>query len=403
MWGTLWSLVLLSVISAVTASARTKGEESASSILLEGNQAFSLSTSAMEKLMSTATLHQTETNHLDPYNNDNDKRQLGNYYQANNEGYSQSSRIARYSIQFQGCHHIRQWNDNADDEDVKVYSKRLARFRLVPYEKCSSYNPWMDGASIKRLFGSVDYGEYVVDMNTFVQAYVEAKMEQDSSSSSNYYNQNSSNNSLNLADYTQCTAFNFNSGDDYGYEYYVGPFCADQGGEIRLSLFTDDTCTTLASCNDGKTRGASCYKQATGSVLPYSDESIIQDPCVPCSSTYSYLSTVPKNKLDISQYDFSYARDSCVTIYDQAGKCEKYMKNGEYNYGCDYLASIQVGMSSDGYAIVVRRSLVADVFLVFLVLSVTFVGMYIFYLRYVLRKLDSEKYASDFYVPSHLS
>lgn len=350
--------------------------------------------------MSAASLHQGENDHH-PNDNNHNHRQLGNYYQANNEGYSQSSRISAYSIQFQGCHHIRQWNSNADAEDVKVYSKRLARFRLVPFQKCSSYNPWMDGGSIKRLFGSVDYGEYVVDMNTFVQAYVEMKMEQDSSSS-NYYNQNSSN-SLNLEDYTQCAAFNFNSGDDDAYQYYVGPFCADQGGEIRLSLFTDDTCTTLASCNGGKNRGASCYKQATGSVLPYSDKSIIQDPCVPCSSTYSYLSTIPAKKLDVSQYDFSYARDSCLTIYDQAGKCEKYMKNGEYNYGCDYLSSIKVGMSSDGFAIVVRRSLVADVFLAFLVISVTFVGMYIFYLRYVLRKLESERYANDFYVPSHLS
>lgn len=401
MWGKLWTCGLLSSVVLVVVAG---GE---SSVLLEkGNQPFSLSTSAMEKLMSTATLHQDHNNiHYDDHN---DNRQLGNnYYVANNEGYSQSSRIARYSIQFQGCHHIRQWNNNADDEDVKIYSKRLARFRLVPYEKCSSYNPWMDGVSIQRLFGSVDYGEYVVDMNTFVQAYVEAKMEQDSassSSSSSYYSQNSNNNNiLNLEDYTQCTAFNFNSGDDYGYEYYVGPFCADQGGEIRLSLFTDDTCTTLASCNDGKNRGASCFKQATGSVLPYSDKSIIQDPCVPCSSTYSYLSTIPMSKLDVSQYDFADARDSCATIYNQAGKCEKYMKYGEYNYGCGYLNSIKVGMSSDGFAIVVRRSVIADVFLSFLVISVTFLGMYIFYLRYVLRKLKSEKYANDFYVPSHLS
>jgi hypothetical protein len=396
MWGKLWTCGLLSVVAAVRES----------SVLLEkGNPPISLTTSAMEKLMSTSTLHQDDTQYGDHNDHHNSSRQLGNsYYVANNEGYSQSSRIARYSIQFQGCHHIRQWNNNADDEDVKIYSKRLARFRLVPYEKCSSYNPWMDGVSMKRLFGSVDYGEYVVDMNTFVQAYVEAKMEQDSAtSSSGYYSQSSNNNVLNLEDYTQCTAFNFNSGDDYGYEYYVGPFCADQGGEIRLSLFTDDTCTTLASCNDGKNRGASCYKQATGSVLPYSDKSIIQDPCVPCSSTYSYLSTIPMSKLDISQYDFSDARDSCATIYDQAGKCEKYMKYGEYNYGCDYLNSIKVGMSSDGFAIVVRRSVVADLFLAFLVISVTFLGMYIFYLRYVLRKLKSEEYANDFYVPSHLS
>ena len=55
-----------------------------------------------------------------------------------------TSRLAKYSIQFQGCHHLRHWNkdaDDGDDEDVRVMTKRLVRFRLVPFEHCKSYNP----------------------------------------------------------------------------------------------------------------------------------------------------------------------------------------------------------------------------------------------------------------------
>lgn len=355
-------------------------------VVIQGNESFDLTSSAMNKLMSSATLKKPNRELV--YN----QYQYQNNYDDDNS--QQTSRISRYSIQFQGCHNIRQWNNNADDEDVRIYSKRLARFRLVPYEKCSSYNPWMDSGAMKRLFGSVDYGEYIVDMDTFVQSYLEMKQE---ASGNNYY---FSSNGFDLANYGQCAAFDFNAGD--GYQYYVGPFCADQGGEIRLSLFSDDTCTTQATCNNGKSRGASCYKLSTGSVLPYSDKSIIQDPCVPCSSTYSYLSTVPVHKLDLSSYDFSTPRDACANIYGLSGKCERNMKMGEYNYGCTYMSSIQMGMSSDGFAVVVKRSLTADVFLALLVVGVTFLSMYIYYLRYILRKVTNDNYyTSD--IPSFLS
>lgn len=109
---------------------------------------------AIHKLLSNAQPVNVDNRHLDEYYN---------------------TRIAKYSIQFQGCNQIKHWNKDAEDEDdVRISTKRLVRFRLVPFEKCSAYNPWMDASGIqnaRNMIGKADYGDYVVDMNTFVEAY----------------------------------------------------------------------------------------------------------------------------------------------------------------------------------------------------------------------------------------
>jgi hypothetical protein len=68
------------------------------------------------------------------------------------------SYIAEYSIKFQGCHHVQQWNDNVDEEsDVRIMTKRLARFRLCPTDQCS--NDKSSGCTTK-------YGDYIVDVRS---------------------------------------------------------------------------------------------------------------------------------------------------------------------------------------------------------------------------------------------
>ena len=362
------------------------------------NNSFNMNAKGINKLLAAAQLEQSS--HAN--SNQRNRNLASDYYT--------SSRISKYSIQFQGCHQIHQWNKDAqDDNDVRVATKRLVRFRLVPYEKCSTYNPWMDASGLSGLFGQADYGDYVVDMSTFVAAYLETKEE----SESHYYGDRKQrklgDNAFDLADYTSCAGFGDYTADDdqSAYDYYLGPYCANQGGEIRLNMFTDDACTTVAKCNGGATRGAKCYTKQTGMTIPYSDESIIDDPCVSCSENFNYLDTLTTDTdaeggFDYSTYDFGYARDSCSTLYEAAGKCENSMKDGQYNYGCTYIQGITIGVSQDGYAVAVKRSLGADAAMATLAISVSFVGMYIYYLRYVLRQVDSKQYKSDFYVPSRL-
>lgn len=362
------------------------------------NTGFKLSSKGINKLLEKAT----------PEGGNGSERRLDGVY------YGYSTQIAKYSIQFQGCHHIQKWNKDAEDDadEVRVATKRLVRFRLVPYNKCAQYNPWFDSNGIqqaKSFLGQVDYGDYIVDMNTFVESYLEAKQEEeDAADDDAAAADDAQEEAIDINEYTQCAAFDFDDGadDDNGndVEYYLGPFCADQGGEIRLQLFSDDTCTTTAKCNGGATRGANCYTQVTGIELPYTSESIIKDPCVPCSAKYSYLDAneAAGESVD-SDFDFGYARDSCSNLYDVAGKCEKNMDGGKYNYGCSYIKGIQLGMSRDGYAIGVKRALGADAAMAGLGIACTFIGMYVYYLRYVINKMNAKRSKQDFYVPSTLS
>ena len=109
---------------------------------------------------------------------------------------------------------------------------------------------------------------------------------------------------------------------------------------------------------------------------------------------------MPTSDID-DDYDFGYPRDSCATLYDLAGKCEKTMKNGKYDYGCTYIQGIKIGVSQQGYAVAVKRSMGADAAVATLAISCTFMGMYVYYLRYVLKKVGVQKYKKEFYVPSH--
>jgi len=78
--------------------------------------------------------------------------------------------VGDFKLKFQGCHHVHQWNDNVDEEnDVKIRTKRLVRFRLCPADQCSD----------EKTAGCTSrYGDYVVDMNTFVANYFEALQNQ---------------------------------------------------------------------------------------------------------------------------------------------------------------------------------------------------------------------------------
>ena len=328
-----------------------------------------------------------------------------------------SDALSHYSVQFQGCHHIQQWNDDAEDEDdVRILTTRLVRFRLVPYQQCHKVSPWASHTSLQSLrnqLGGVDYGEYIVDMNDFVEAYLEAKEEEcyyDANCSSIYGNDDDAGNGVQISDYVQCAQFDFDGnddgddgGDDGGNQvYYLGPYCASQGGEIRFNLFEDDSCTTVSTCGNkygtssSSSRGSGCYTKQTGEILPFTQTSIISDPCITCSENYAELiadEAMEEPEIEYDEYDFGYSRDVCTGLYQKSGKCETYMASGQqYEGACSYIAGIQMGVNQEGFAVAVRRSLPADAAMGTMVILSTFIGMYIYYLKYL---LESPLYKGD--------
>lgn len=325
--------------------------------------------------------------------------------------------VAGYSLKFQGCYHVQQWNDNADDaNDVKISTKRLVRFRLCPSNSC---------LSTKAGGCTGGYGDYVLDMNTYVEAYYEAKQRQDEQECENYLNYNCDCDdddgkgddfdrdnceydcfaAAGMTD--QCSDRNPYEDDEQaekfdaekymecaqleGYDQedederrledadaedalYVGPYCSEQGGAIYLGLFNDDTCTEFADDYGGKTT----FKELTGQALPFSSESIVGMDCLSCVEQ--------QEEDEDNQADEDRVGEQCEQIYAQAGKCEENLPSGmvdEPNNGaCNYMGGIKIARA-DGIMSVSnsKRNPVVTAFIVIFAMAFLALGFYVFYLR----------------------
>lgn len=301
-----------------------------------------------------------------------------------NENSADNSWVAGYSIKFQGCYNVQQWNTAANSvDDVRLKTKRLVRFRLCPTNFCSSSNAGGCNGG---------YGDYIIDMNTFVNAYYEAKLSAEAlacqshacncegaknpdycdydcylaagmpycSETNPYTNQSVV--PIDVGNYMTCSEYNSDN-------YFLGPYCSNQGGSLFMGVFTDDTCSEFADTSSGLTT----FKAISGGDLPFGDASIVGANCLSCAAT-----------------DNAGSGDSvgsqCSTIYSIAGKCESNLASGTTSYpntrGCSYMEGIQI-IRKDGIITNVSTgsSRVATSFIVFFAMASVACGFYIWYLR----------------------
>ena len=333
--------------------------------------------------------------------------------------------VSNFSIKFQGCHHITQWNDEADgEEDVRIETKRLIRFRLCPSYECS---PDKAGGC------DSDYGDYVIDMNTFLESYYTALENyneyrceytaevlcdcedgddkgddfdgemceydcyvqhgiEDICADKNPYQddeeEQEEQEEFDLGDYVECQQAKFENNDEERrrleeeeIEYYIGPYCAEQGGAIFLGLFTDDTCTSFADSSGG----AYAYQTLAGSALPYSQDSIISMDCISCKEPEDY------NNDGNDAQDDDQVIEMCEQIYESAGKCEQGLQSTGYlssanNNACNYIAGIKV-VRKDGIITQVgsKANKTASIFIGIFVVAFVLLAAYVYYLK---TKLD---------------
>lgn len=324
--------------------------------------------------------------------------------------------VSGYSVKFQGCHHIKQWNDEADgEEDVKIQTKRLVRFRLCPSESCSA---------TKAAGCTSGYGDYIIDMDIFMEAYFEAKrtnLEYECEHQLNYVcncddeNQDDNFNrdyceydcfidagmeecvdqnpyqqdeveEFNIEDYMACQELKVDNNnnnrrlDQEEVRYYVGPYCANQGGSIHLGLFTDDTCTTFA---EGVT-----FESLAGFSLPYSTESIVSEECMGCleREDNDNDNNNGNNNNNNDQQDEDQVIESCEQLYMGSGKCEANLPSGMVyevnNNACNYMQGIRIvrqdGIIDTGSS---RPSAVATAFIVIFAMAFCAMAFYVWYLR----------------------
>jgi hypothetical protein len=332
--------------------------------------------------------------------------------QNQNNPYFDHTWVAGYSLKFEGCHHISQWNKDANDGgDVRIATKRLVRFRLCPTDFCNANKGCTAG-----------YGDYIVDMESYIEAWFEAKstyqafkcdyLTNNVCSCADADNKNNclwdcyadhnmegicmennpygdgSNKQFYIENYMQCTKSNIknNNGErelangEWDGNYYIGPYCADQGGAIYLGVFTDDSCTTFADSNGGR----AMYYALTGSNLPYSQTNIIDMDCMSCKEPSE------NNNGGNDQVDEDEVAEVCENIYTLAGKCEANLPSGTAylpnNNACKYMEGIKIARS-DGTVVSAAAvaNKTASVFIGGFVVSFILLTAYVYYLK---TKLD---------------
>ncbi len=311
--------------------------------------------------------------------------------------------------------------------------KRLVRFRLCPSHTCTSHNAGgcLDG-----------YGDYIIDLTTFMDAYFEATKQATDYECKHYYNKNCmcdendddddeafdvetcaydcyaaaglekscavrnphfddsyQTEEFEPSRYMECARFQHGqyngtterrhrrtlgemTEDDGNTPYYVGPFCRHQGGTVMLGMFTDDTCSEFADKNHGK----DTFRELAGGLeLPYSHLSLIGSKCITCMNQEEKWDE--ENEEDDGQKNLPL--DACQSIYSEAGKCESRLKEETVEIpntsACRYIQGIK-NVRQDGIATGSSGpNGTVNLLIVLFAFSCAALGHYVQYLRKIMK------------------
>jgi hypothetical protein len=286
--------------------------------------------------------------------------------------------IAAYSVKFEQCQFVKSYNGEQDEDSSTVLAtKRFVVFRLCPNSSCSSCN--------------YNYGEYLVDLDTYLQAAVEymsdyqegmceacdycnngddAVAEDDgaddngeddgqedngeddgderklkkSSRKLQSYNVDCStcyddcqkianmedNGFYDATNFLECDMI-YDPEDDNRQAYYAGPICASNGSKIKIGVFTDENCMYIDSSKDVD----DYLKNDDGNAMKLSHallKTTYSDTCISCKE--------PADDDDENNDGGNDADDAdevielCETLYDASAKCEKVhgFDDGYSNY-----------------------------------------------------------------------
>jgi hypothetical protein len=218
--------------------------------------------------------------------------------------------LQNYSLKFITCKAGEKWKDPENGE----YEYGVAVYRLCPDCDDDVAGGCKSG-----------YGEYVVGLNTFVDAYFEDQRE----------NMQGDDN-FKLEEYSECREYEVQEADggrrlDQAAMYYVGPSCTEDG-DIKLGLFSEYTCTTESDVDFTTISG--------GMNLPYSTGGLVPSSCHACYG-----------KNDNGEYEVS---EYCMQNYESSygygceSKMESYSANGMDESKCEYIAELTYTKNSGG-------------------------------------------------------
>lgn len=318
--------------------------------------------------------------------------------------------MADYSLKFLGCHAVDSFNNDGegDEDSVSVSRKLMARFRLCSSNTCRRCRS--------------NYGNYVVDLESFAGAYMEGKRrsieykcqlymyyhcdcedgdDKDDGFNREYceydcfkkggksecidrnpYEEEDEGRRFEAEEYTECRELDIPDDDggrrlggDDDSSLYVGPYCTADSKHVRIGVFTDQYCT-IPVAND---HGSSTFRKLMGFSLPYRSSSMIQSDCISC------LELQDMNRQDENDDDSIEIAGQCEETYESAGKCEEHYASGSgpsypSTGECSYIEGIKK-FGGDGSRIRKRRSLVATFLILFFALACVSLVFYALHLR----------------------
>ena len=344
-------------------------------------------------------------------------KQLRRFLDGESSSSTSDSWISSYSMQFQGCHDTLQYrsnnnnnnkNNNNNNHGGKIYNRRLVRFSLCSgCSSTSTYTNSTTSSSSTKGTCTNGAGEYVLDMRVFLSVFVKSQMtfrkvtcqsaltncgcsqaDDDSSSFSSCAQKCfASDNSLgycflmqqmedlDLDDlYLECTAVKLNN-----HQYFVGPYCSDDGSQILLSVFTDNSCSveagygTWSKYNNNNNNDRSklfTYYSPSGN-----SNSIVGFDCVSCAADST------DDKVD-DTYTSNGVKQMCDYLYQQSGKCETSSAMSYPNTdACNYIEGIKMTLNDGRVVYKERPSKATGAWIGIFAMSTIVLGAYVYYLQ----------------------
>jgi hypothetical protein len=312
--------------------------------------------------------------------------------------------ISYYSLKFQQCQFVKSYDDDlAGDEDSSTVlaTKRFVVFRLCPSDACESC--------------SSNFGEYLVDLETYLQSTVEYQQaiqeemcracqecgnwenQQQANEQNGEEQQNDAGRRLQNVDcdsfYDECMkienmeangyidATNFmecqmiyDPEDDGKAALFAGPMCASGGTKIKVGVFEDEECNIPdleKDVDDYLMDGDGLSMKLSHALL----KTVYSSDCISClwvdendeNENQEQQNDDQQNQNNNRDANENKILDMCEELYEDAAKCEKAngFDNGYANYWayenqlsqegvvCDFIASLKAGSYDETGEIVV--------------------------------------------------
>ena len=237
--------------------------------------------------------------------------------------------ISEYSVRFGKCQYVKTFDDDfAEDEDSEtVFAlKHFVVFRLCPSDQCDTCE--------------TGYGEYVLEVDDYLQATVEAQKEALESYCESCeencnddgdcdgecqeecykYENLEDNGYVDASEYIECNKADVEGYDDDDMNIYIGPRCSSDGSKIYIDIFQDENCWEPLELPDGQT-----VEDVIGYNISYHilKNTYSGDPsdCLSCAEERDDQND-DQNEDDEEDQDEDNINEMCEGLYDLSAKCE---------------------------------------------------------------------------------